>query len=59
MASSDWGGVIALLGQAQTLPIGIEPNPLPRRPARVSTSIVTLTNTASVTTRPPNLIGAR
>ena len=38
--ASDCCGVTALLGQAQTLPIGIEPKPRPRRPSRVSTSIV-------------------
>src|SRR5262245_28555190 len=59
MASSDCGAETTLLGQAQTLPIGIEPNPLPRRPPADSTSTVTFKSTASVTTRPPNLIGER
>jgi len=46
-------------GQPQTLPIGMEPKPRPSRPSRVTTSTATCKSTASVTTRPPNLIGAR
>jgi hypothetical protein len=59
MAASELSALTCWLGQAQTLPIGIEPLPRPRRPSTVSTSMPTFNNTALVTTRPPNLIGAR
>ena len=59
MAASVCSAETRLLGQAQALPIGIEPSPWARWPEDVSTSITTSNNTTSVTTRPPNLIGVR
>ncbi len=47
------------VGQAQLFPIGIEPNPWPRRPPAVSAVSATFSSVASVVTRPPNLMGAR
>ena len=53
------GDLLGVLRDAYCRTIGIEPNPWPTQPSRVSTRIRTFTTTASVTTRPPNFTAAR
>ena len=59
MAPSVWSGGTTADGNDQVLLSGIEPKPRALAPIRVVTLQLTLSKVISVTTRPPNFIGAR